>query len=258
MQSIISPFNRKAIKESFGRAASAYDAEAHLQRWVRGRCIALAKQCWPKDAHILDAGSGTGVLAQEADWRIAGLDISFGMCEFARGKHDRVVNADAAAMPFADGAFDGVFSSLMLQWAGDPAAVWREMARVLKAQGRVVLSTLAAGTLHELRQAFSILDAAPHVSHFLEAHEVLEGAATAGFSMVAAEQARVVEYYPDAVALMRALQSIGASHKQAGRRKGLMTLRQLASVERAYAKQFGNAQGLPATWQVLYLVVQKK
>jgi len=247
-------FDTRAIKESFGRAAPDYDAEAHVQRQVRGHCLTLAGKYWPRGAHILDAGSGTGALSQETNWRVTGLDISFGMCAFAR---EKVVNADAASMPFSDARFDGVFSSLMLQWANDPQAVWREMARVLKPQGRVILSTLVAGTLHELREAFSSLDATPHVSHFLKVHDVLGCAAEAGLSMIAAEQVRIVEYYPDAIALMRSLQAIGASHKEAERRKGLMTLKQLARVEQAYEKRFGGAKGLPATWQVLCLVMQK-
>jgi malonyl-CoA O-methyltransferase len=73
-----------------------------------------------------------------------------------------------------------------------------------------------------------------------------------------AEQARIVNHYPDAIALMRSLQFIGATHKDASRSKGLMTLKQLAGVERAYEKRFSTPEGLPATWQLLCLVLQKQ
>jgi malonyl-CoA O-methyltransferase len=97
-------------------------------------------------------------------WRVTSLDLSLGMCAVAREKSGAVVNADAACMPFADDSFDGLFSSLMLQWADYPQALWNEMARVVKPQGRVVLATFVRGTLHELREAFSTLDGKAHVS----------------------------------------------------------------------------------------------
>jgi len=255
-------FDREAVKEAFGRAAPVYEAHAHLQRQVRQHCLALGQAYWPSGKHILDAGCGTGALLTETGrlrlrWRITSLDLSLGMCAVAREKSGAVVNADAAAMPFADNSFDGLFSSLMLQWANNPPAVWREMARVLKPQGRVVLSTFVHGTLQELREAFSSLDGKPHVSHFVQTHEILKYAAEAGLTMTMAEQARIVNYYPDAIALMRSLQFIGATHKEAERGRGMMTLKQLAGVEQVYEKRFGTAEGLPATWQLLCLVLQK-
>ena len=255
-------FDRQAVKEAFGRAAPVYDAHAHLQRQVRQHCLSLGQSYWPSGKHILDAGCGTGALLQEAaqlrlKWRVTSLDLSLGMCAVAREKSGAVVNADASSMPFADASFDGLFSSLMLQWANNAQAVWQEMERVLKPHGRIILSTFVHGTLQELREAFSSLDGKPHVSYFMQAHEILKCAADAGFTLAMAEQVRIVNHYPDAIALMRSLQFIGATHKDAGRSKGLMTLKQLAGVERTYEKRFGSPEGLPATWQLLCLVLQK-
>lgn len=254
-------FDTQAVKSAFGRAAHLYDTQAYLQRQVRARCIALARQHWGEGAQIIDLGCGTGALvqdirAQRLRWRVTGLDLSYGMCAVARMRQS-VANADAAAMPFADGSFDGVFSSLMLQWANAPRSIWREAARILKPGGQVVLSTLVDGTLQELQTAFSTLDDAPHVSSFARTHDVLADAAAEGLSLVLAQQARIVEHYLDAVALMRALQAIGAANKENRRRKGLMTPKQLARVEREYDRCFRQAEGLPATWQALCLVLKK-
>jgi malonyl-CoA O-methyltransferase len=254
--------DRTAIKEAFGRAAPVYDAHAHLQRQVRQHCLALGQAYWPSGKQILDVGCGTGALLTEVSqarlkWHVTSLDLSPGMCAVAKEKSPAVVNADASGMPFADASFDGVFSSLMLQWADNSSIVWQEMARVLKPYGRVVLSTFVHGTLQELRDAFMSLDGKPHVSHFLQAHEILKFASDAGFTLAMAEQVRIVNHYPDAIALMRSLQFIGATHKDANRSRGLMTLKQLASVERNYEKRFGTPDGLPATWQLLCLVLQK-
>lgn len=249
-------FDTGAIKSGFGRAAEAYDEYALLQAKVRETCITLARPHFPSGAHIIDLGAGTGAFAQEAPlWRVTGLDLSYGMCAVAE-KHQRVVNADAESLPFADERFDGVFSSLMLQWVNDPAKALSEMARVIPPARKIILSTLVAGTLSELKHAFAAVDQHPHVSGFLETHQLLAYAKEAGCSLVMAKEVAVTEYYPDAVALMRALQAIGATHKDSTRRKGLMTPKQFARMEEAYAR-LRTERGLPATWQVLYLVLRK-
>jgi hypothetical protein len=56
---------------------------------------------------------------------------------------------------------------------------------------------------------------------------------------------------------MRSLKAIGAGNKQERRRKGLMTPQRLARLERAYARNFGTPHGLPATWRVYYMVLEK-
>jgi malonyl-CoA O-methyltransferase len=249
-------FDTQAVRESFGRAADRYDDHAYLQKQVRQHCLTLAKTYWPAGSHILDVGSGTGRFAYEAcelGWRITGLDLASGMCKVARS---RVVNADALAMPFAPESFDGIFSSLMLQWINDTPSALSEMARVLKPGAHAVISTLVAGTLAELRAAFAAVDGRSHVSEFLEPHRLLAVSEQAGFQLAQARQAPLVEHYPDAIALMRALQAIGATHKQAGRHKGLMTPQQFARMEKAYEIQ-RSREGLPATWQVLSLVLRK-
>ena len=57
---------------------------------------------------------------------------------------------------------------------------------------------------------------------------------------------------------MRSLKSIGAANKQTGRRKGLMTPKQLKQLEQVYRKKFGDKKGLPATWQVMVMILEKK
>jgi SAM-dependent methyltransferase len=97
---------------------------------------------------VLDAGCAAG---EHAAWlaghgaRVVALDASEPMVRLARervGERARVMRADLAApLPFAGAAFDAVLSSLTLHYLADWAAPLRELARVLRPGGRLVLST---------------------------------------------------------------------------------------------------------------------
>jgi SAM-dependent methyltransferase len=101
---------------------------------------------------VLDLGCGTGNVLLEATRRwagasLVGLDASRGMLGVARreagalpdGDASRIsfVEADAAAIPFPDAAFDVVVSAFLVQLVPDRAAVLREIRRVLRPGGIV-------------------------------------------------------------------------------------------------------------------------
>jgi ubiquinone/menaquinone biosynthesis C-methylase UbiE len=100
---------------------------------------------------ILDAGSGAGQIIQhlleyaDADAQITGIDLSQQMLRRARRrlKSDRpaFVAADLSALPFADNSFDGITCGYVLEHLPDPRVGLAEMARVMKAGGRMLLLT---------------------------------------------------------------------------------------------------------------------
>jgi len=97
---------------------------------------------------VLDAGCAAG---EHAAWLIANgartvaLDVSPAMVALARarlGSSALAIEADLARpLPFADGSFDLVFSSLALHYLEDWLPPLREFGRVLRPGGRLVLST---------------------------------------------------------------------------------------------------------------------
>lgn len=100
-------------------------------------------------ARILDVGCGGGILAEELARRgadVVGVDRSVPSLDAAlrhRGTLAvRYAGSDAAAMPFAEGAFDGVVSSDFLEHVFDLDAVTREIARVVKPGGFVLFDTI--------------------------------------------------------------------------------------------------------------------
>lgn len=97
--------------------------------------------------HILDVGCGTGttlMLYHEAGCRVSGIDLSPAMVEVARkklGDRAEIRQGDASTMAYPDGSFDLVLGFLTLHEMPNRIrpAVIREMARVMKPDGRILL-----------------------------------------------------------------------------------------------------------------------
>ena len=109
---------------------------------------------------ILDLGCGTGALAAAAvsRWptaRVTGVDVSAGMLDVAERElsalppaaRDRIdlVQAAADRVPLADGTFDVVVSSFVLQLVPSAHRVLREGRRVLRPAAMLVFATWLAG-----------------------------------------------------------------------------------------------------------------
>ena len=99
------------------------------------------------DDRVLDVGCGTGFATEgllERTERVHGLDQSRHQLERAWakfGKNDRVrfYRGDAERLPFADDAFDAVWSSGSIEYWPDPVAALREFRRVVRPGGGVLV-----------------------------------------------------------------------------------------------------------------------
>ena len=98
---------------------------------------------------ILDAGCGTGVFTLDVlgtGPRVVAVDISLPMLvrtrEKAVGCPASVVAGDMMALPFADETFDKVVSVTALEFIEDGKGAVRELFRVTKRGGRIVVATL--------------------------------------------------------------------------------------------------------------------
>jgi ubiquinone/menaquinone biosynthesis C-methylase UbiE len=98
---------------------------------------------------VLDVACGAGELSlavARKGCEVCGVDMSAAAIEYARalshraGISCRFEIADAERLPFPDGFFDKVICSSSMEHFGDDSRALREMTRVLRPGGRVVLT----------------------------------------------------------------------------------------------------------------------
>jgi arsenite methyltransferase len=134
-----------------------FDAEAarNVERVYRTddvvaqRRVTLDALALEPGEHVLDIGSGPGLLAASMaeavgpDGRVSGVDPSESMREMASARPAPVpmefVAGDATALPFADASFDAAVSTQVYEYVADMPAALREVRRVLKPGGRLLV-----------------------------------------------------------------------------------------------------------------------
>lgn len=137
------------VRDIYDRLSTDWDArEARGERLLMGPNLrrSLAREL---RGDVLDIGAGTGANLPLVDWdRITSYtvtDLSPRMLDHARQRpevRDRPVRfevVEATALPYPDAAFDTVTTSLVLCTVPDPKRTLREMSRVCRPDGRIVL-----------------------------------------------------------------------------------------------------------------------
>ncbi len=137
------------VQGMFARIAGRYDLvnallSGGLDFLWRRRAAAIVRQWRP--GRLLDLATGSGVLAASLaracpEATIVGADFCLPMLQRAQaaGRLERLVVADGMRLPFADGAFDALTVAFGLRNMASYAGALREMRRVLRPGGRVLV-----------------------------------------------------------------------------------------------------------------------
>ncbi len=162
---------REQVERMFDRIAHSYDCLNRLLslgldgRWRR---VAVDSLSPFRPRRILDVATGTGDFAILSARRLSpqsvtGADISEGMMRIGRRKVEalhlggviRFRREDCEALSFADGTFDAVTVAYGVRNFEHLDRGLREMRRVLKRDGHLLLMELSAPRRFPMRQLFS-------------------------------------------------------------------------------------------------------
>ena len=135
----------KEIASMFDSLASRYDVMDALMTGGLDRVwmTALRKAVAPHPGErILDLAAGTGASSAalaKGGAEVVACDLSEGMIEVGRERHPEIEFVHAMDLDFEDGSFDAVTISWGLRNIPDPQLALREMARVVRPRGRLVV-----------------------------------------------------------------------------------------------------------------------
>ena len=158
----------RTVREMFSRIAVRYDVLNHVlsmnvdKMWRRRVRRLLADVLDDPSAMVLDVACGTGDLSIElkrnSKASVVGSDFCRPMLAIAREKSREIpyVEGDALTLPFADSSFDAVTIAFGLRNLASFEDGLKELLRILKPGGRLVVLEFSTPTVPGLEAMFNL------------------------------------------------------------------------------------------------------
>ncbi len=155
------------LRSEYDRIATAYDAELLDGMGYRSpdELSSVVQRLVPTDAHILDAGAGTGLLgsalAEKGFTRLDGLDLSSGMLAEAAKKRiygDLREARLGERLDYATDSYDAVVSGGVFTAGHAPATALEELVRITRGGGHVIFTLRSDQRLPGFEEAIAELE----------------------------------------------------------------------------------------------------
>lgn len=252
--------DQRQVRRNFSRAAATYEQHDALQREVQTQLLDRLGFYLETPERVIDVGAGTGrgtalLRKRYAKAQVVAMDLALPMLRASKKhmswlKPFQRVCAEATALPLPDHSVDVLHSNLCFQWIDDLPALFGECVRVLKPGGLLVYSTFGPDTLKELRAAWAQADEQPHVSRFLDMHDLGDAMINAGLRDPVLDVDRYTLTYSEPRMLLKELQGLGATNADRERERHLLGKRHYQRMLAAYETMRVDGR-IPATWEVV-------
>jgi demethylmenaquinone methyltransferase / 2-methoxy-6-polyprenyl-1,4-benzoquinol methylase len=152
----------REVAAMFDGVAERYDLTNDVlslgQTRLWRKAVAQAISARPGE-RVLDLAAGTGTSSLpflQAGASVVACDFSLGMLEVGRSRNPGLdfTAGDATRLPFRDGAFDAVTISFGLRNVADTTAALRELRRVTKPGGRLLVCEFSHPTFAPMRTVY--------------------------------------------------------------------------------------------------------
>lgn len=164
----------REVASMFDGIARRYDLTNDIlsmgqdRRWRRATVAAVG--AFPGE-RVLDLAAGTGTSSEpfaDEGVRIVPCDFSVGMLQVGKARRPDLsfTAGDATHLPFADESFDAVTISFGLRNVVDTVGALREMHRVVRPGGRIVVCEFSTPTWEPFRKVYQeyLVRALPRVA----------------------------------------------------------------------------------------------
>jgi len=256
----------KKIRKAFSDAAMQYDTLTSLHKEIGRELIKKIQNCDPC-TRVLDIGMGTGWFTNRltnifSDAMVVGIDSASGMidCAQRRAGTFRVVQADAAQLPFKKGTFDIITSNLAYQWIGDLEQAFRFCNSRLAEDGALCLTMFGYNTFHELFTALeqcsreTLIDRDFMFHRLADEEQVNQALKGSGFHEIQVDVECIKVRFADMMDLIKWVKDIGANAlpKDIYIGKDL-----LLRTNNYYNKRFRDRLGVYATFEVIWVQARR-
>lgn len=137
--------DEQSIKQAYARWAPIYDALFGTITYVGRKAAVKAANIY--QGKVLEVGVGTGIALPlyAKHLTVTGIDLSLDMLKIAHHRAEDLPNVtgilqmDAAKLAFEAESFETVVAMYLITVVPDPERVMRELARVVKPGGEVIL-----------------------------------------------------------------------------------------------------------------------
>lgn len=253
---------KNEISKAFSKHAAEYELAAKVQYSIGEQLFDRLQYLKIAPKRILDLGCGPGTFTRELSLlypkaHIMGLDLAQGMLVQARKKQSwrrkwSLITADMKSMPFATGIFDLIFANQVLHWASPLSSVFREINRVMNANGCLMFTTLGPDTFKELKMAWSGTNPYAHVNEFSDMHDIGDILMEEHFLDPVMDMELLSAHYETLPKLLSALRAQGVRNINPERNPGLTGKSAWQQFEQKYASLTTETGKYPLTYEVVY------
>lgn len=248
------PFEPRLVRQRKRRARTTFRDAAFLHARVAAD-LADRLEAIPRPfARTLSLG-GSGLFGDEVRQRPI---LSARIGDIVEADIGGDVDLDFEALPFTEGSFDLVVSTLALHWVNDLPGALIQIRRILKPDGLMLASLFGGNTLNELRLALIEAEseltggAGPRVAPFADLQDVAGLLQRAGFALPGADRDVVTVRYTEPMRLLADLRAMGETAALAERSPRGLSRRILARAFEIYRERFSDADGrVRATFEIL-------
>lgn len=245
------------VRRRFERAFHSYPQTARVQAHISQKLFQLWQQHQTDTINrLLELGCGTGNLSRLLAQTLPSgcqiylndlcADAASTLSLFPDAYRTEFLHGDMQTIDLPN-QLDTVISASAIQWTANPIALLHKLLTHLRPQGWLVVSSFAPQHFHQFRKLTGIGLHYPSLDDYrqqLQNHCQIKILQSENHTL----------HFPDFIALLRHLQQTGVSGTQTDFR---WQKQHLAALQVAYQQQYGDANGLPLTYQPLYLLAQK-